>query len=196
MPYRNTCACSAALLSVAALCALPSTVFAQVTPSAPVVTAPLTRPILSDAEKEKDIRQLITLTGGDKMGEQILDQMIPEMQKMAPGAPLAFWDAFRKKTNINALIDQLLPIYDKYYSKEDVKGLIQFYQTPLGQKVISVIPGITRESYAVGSAWGQAKAQEVIDELQTKEAAKPKPAPAKPKPAKAPAAKPKKPVPG
>ncbi len=198
MPYRNPRASSFALLSVAAFCALPLTAFAQITPTAPVVPAPTTaptplaKPILPDAEKEKDIRQLITLTSGDKMGEQVLDQMIPEMQKMIPQVPPTFWQEFRKKTKMSELIDRLLPIYDKYYSKEDVKGLIQFYQTPLGQKIISVIPAISRESNMVGSAWGQEKAQEVISELQAKEAAGPKPAPAKPKPAKTPAARPKR----
>ena len=195
MASRTNHVRSAAFLSLATLCALPLLAFAQTTPPTPIpAPTPMAKPILTDAEKEKDIRQLIALTGGDKMGEQMLDQMIPEMQKMIPDAPPAYWVEFRKKTNINALIDQLLPIYDKYYSKEDVKGLIQFYQTPLGQKVISVIPAISRESYVVGSAWGQAKAQEVINELQAKEAAKPKPAPDKPKPAKAPPAKPKKPA--
>lgn len=199
MPSRKYNAGFSSVLTIAALCAIPATALAQTTPKAPPVTATapaaVTKPILQDADKEKDIRQLITLTGGDKMGEQVMDQLMPAMQKMAPDAPPTFWLAFRNKTRASDLVDLIIPIYDKYYSRDDVRGLIQFYQTPLGQKVISAAPDITRESYAVGSAWGEKKAQEVIRDLQAREAAQPaKKAPTAAKPAKAPAAKPHKAV--
>ena len=36
----------------------------------------------------------------------------------------------------------LVPIYDKHWTDEDVKGLILFYETPLGQKMITVLPQV------------------------------------------------------
>jgi hypothetical protein len=176
-------------IGIAVLCNLPIGAIAQTPPARPVTTPAVSAPkaVLQDAEKEQDIRQLISLTGGDKVGQQMLDQMIPQMQKMLPQVPEAFWQEFRKKTKMSELTERLLPIYDKYYSKEDVKGLIQFYQTPLGQRVIATMPDISRESQAVGSAWGQEIAGEIISELKKKEAAQP--APAKPQPQKSPAAK-------
>ncbi|MES2460395.1 MAG: DUF2059 domain-containing protein [Armatimonadota bacterium] len=185
MVLRRPLASSLAMFGIAAFCSSP--VFAAIqtpSPSTPSTT-PVTKSVLPDAEKEQDIRQLITLTGGDKMGQQMMDQMIPEMQKILPQIPADFWVAFRKKTKMSELTERLLPVYDKYYSKEDVKGLIQFYRTPLGQKVISTTPGISRDSQAIGSAWGQEIAQDIIRELKEKEAAKP--SGAKAKPTKAPA---------
>lgn len=173
---------SLAVFGVSVLLGCPAIAIAQTTPPA-VVTAPVPIPkaILTDAEKEKDIRQLITLTGGDKMGQQMLDQIIPEMQKMAPEVPEDFWLKFRAKFKMSTLVDRLLPVYDKYYSKEDVKGLIQFYQTPLGQRVIATLPGLSHDSQVVGSAWGQEIAQEVIHDIKEREASQ---TPAKTKPAK------------
>lgn len=34
----------------------------------------------------------------------------------------------------------MIPIYDKYYTEDDIKQLTDFYQTPIGKKVISSTP--------------------------------------------------------
>jgi hypothetical protein len=126
------------------------------------------------------------------MAQQMMDQMIPEMQKALPDIPAEFWQGIRKKIKTDGFTERLLPIYDKYYSKEDVKGLVAFYQTSLGQKVVSTTPGISSESQAVGSAWGKEIAQQVIDDLQAREAAKPAAPKTKPGKSAKPAAKPAK----
>jgi organic radical activating enzyme len=110
---------SLATLTIACLCTSP--VLATQNPTtttAPTTPAPVTKTTLVDAEKEKDIRQLISMTGGDKIAQQMIDQMIPEMQKVMTEVPPTFWQDFRKKIDMNELNDRLLPVYDKYYSKE------------------------------------------------------------------------------
>jgi len=48
-----------------------------------------------------------------------------------------------------------VPAYDRYYTHEEIKGLIQFYGTPLGQKMISVLPKLTGELQEAGRKWGE-----------------------------------------
>jgi hypothetical protein len=68
--------------------------------------------------------------------------------------------------------------------------LIQFYQSPLGQKVIAAAPGISLESQKIGSAWGQKIAEEIFNEAKKTETQKTK---TEKQPAKSPAtAKPTK----
>ncbi len=187
---------SLTILGIAALLACPIHVIAQTPPATDVAgtVAPVTKPVLADAEKEQDIRQLFALTGSDKAGQQVMEQMIPEMQKSQPQIPAEFWEGIRKKIKEGGLTERLVPVYDKYYTKEEVKALVAFYQTPLGKKVTATIPGITKDSQAVGAAWGQEIAQEVIQDIQTAGAAKPavKAAPKSGKPAKSPAPKTRK----
>ncbi len=161
------------VIGIAAHLALPIQAIAQTPPATAPAAAPATKTVLADAEKEKDIRQLMALTGSDKMAQQMVDQMIPEMQKAIPQIPAEFWQGFRKKVKMSELMERLVPVYDKYYSKEDVKGLIAFYQTPLGQKMIATAPGISSDSRAIGSAWGQEIAKQVISDIQASQAAKP-----------------------
>lgn len=66
-----------------------------------------------------------------------------------------FFQKFRAKADPQALVDMSIPIYDKYLSEEEIKGLIQFYSTPLGQKTQSVIPKLMIELQSEGMKWGQ-----------------------------------------
>lgn len=140
---------------------------------------PADRPILEDAEKEKDIRLLIHLTGGEKAVQQVMDQIEATYRQEQPEIPDEFWKKLRQKEDIKGLIDLLVPIYNKYLTEEDIKGLIQFYQSPLGQKLSAIMPSITRDSYVVGKAWGKAKGEEVVREIEAEIEAR-KQAPSKP----------------
>ena len=59
------------------------------------------------------------------------------------------------KSEIQQLLDSAVPLYDKYFSHEDIKGLIQFYQTPLGQKALSVLPKLSTEMQGEGMKMGE-----------------------------------------
>ena len=48
-----------------------------------------------------------------------------------------------------------------------MKGLIQFYQTPLGQKTISVLPELTGEMAEAGKQWGQQLGRQSMQEVLT-----------------------------
>ena len=61
----------------------------------------------------------------------------------------------------------MIPIYDKHLTVEDLQGLLDYYHSPLGQRMLKVLPEVTRESQAVGFALGQKAAQDTMDELKT-----------------------------
>jgi hypothetical protein len=66
-----------------------------------------------------------------------------------------FFAKFQSKAEIHKLLDLIVPVYDKYLSDEEIKGLIQFYQTPLGQKTLRVMPQLMAESQEAGRKWGE-----------------------------------------
>jgi hypothetical protein len=78
-----------------------------------------------------------------------------------------FFDKFMARANIEMpkLVDAAVPAYDKYLSDEDIKGLIRFYQTPLGQKTLSVLPQVTAEMQAQGEKLGQRLGRETMMEV-------------------------------
>lgn len=116
--------------------------------------------------KIQDIQKLLEITGARQQAEQMFDLMLPSLVSIAPGAPSAFWTLFRSKLDINGLVNLIVPLYDKHFSHEDIKNLIQFYESPIGKKLLEVTPLISQESYSVGEIWGQRLANEIISELR------------------------------
>jgi hypothetical protein len=65
-----------------------------------------------------------------------------------------FFAKFHSKIGPTQILDLAVPIYDEYYTHDEIKGLIQFYETPLGQKLASVQPKMSVELQNVGRKWG------------------------------------------
>ena len=115
--------------------------------------------------KEADIRRLLEITGAGSLATQSMDQMEKTIRPMVTNAlPPGdyreklvdlFFEKFRSKRQPDELADLVIPIYEKYYSDEDINGLIQLYQTPLGKKMLSTLPLVMAESQAVGTKWGE-----------------------------------------
>jgi hypothetical protein len=80
-----------------------------------------------------------------------------------------FFERLQSKIKIEEFITlTVIPVYDKYLAKEEIEALTQFYQTPLGKKVVSVIPQIMIESQTegmqLGQKYGAQSMQEVLEE--------------------------------
>ena len=74
---------------------------------------------------------------------------------------------------------------------DEIKGLLQFYGTPLGKKLVSALPPLTRESMMTGQKWAQSLGPKLDARLKTRFEQKgikiEGPAAAQPAPAPAPA---------
>jgi hypothetical protein len=115
--------------------------------------------------KKQDIVKLLDITNTKSQASQMFDLMLPELRQLAPQAPDAFWTLFRSKMNIDSFVDLFIPLYDRYFSHDDIKELIRFYESPVGKKMLEVTPIITQESFGIGQEWGQRIGQEVLNEL-------------------------------
>ena len=117
--------------------------------------------------KRADIKRLLVLTGSVKLAMLSVDRLIQSYKNLLPQVPATFWTRFKKQFNQQALIDLIVPIYDKHLTHADIKTLLAFYQSDVGKKYIKVMPDIQRESKIVGQQWGVLIAQNI--ELKLKE---------------------------
>jgi hypothetical protein len=131
-----------------------------------------------DPAKETAVRKMFEVMGMTKMMQQVLAGMSSNMKPMLmsslpPGEyreKLAdlFLQKFQSKLRVDQLMDLAVPIYAKYFSKEELEGLMRFYQTPLGQKTLSVLPQtmleMQTESMKLGEKIGREAMVEVLDE--------------------------------
>jgi len=115
--------------------------------------SPMTRAEVP-ADKRVEIEKMLRLTGMEKMIDQMKSQMITSMRPAFPSLSDAFWVKLEEELDVKELIDQIIPVYDKYYTLEDLKAVNAFYATPAGQKILSTLPLVVQESSQIGQAWG------------------------------------------
>jgi len=118
-----------------------------------------------DPAKEADIRKLLDLVGTKALVSQTMDSMSKSIKplltnSLPPGEYREklvdlFFAKFTTKTNVDHLLDLAVPVYDKNFSHQEIRGLIEFYQTPLGQKAITALPKVTAELQEQGRKWGE-----------------------------------------
>ena len=119
-----------------------------------------------DEAKKADIVKLMNAMGSGDMAMQMMKQMITMLKPLAPDAPTTFWDEFMNEIDPNELIDMIVPIYAKHFTHEDIKGMIAFYETPLGKKTVAKLPLIMQESMQVGQKWGAQLTERVTKKMQ------------------------------
>jgi uncharacterized protein len=120
------------------------------------------------AAKRSEIRQLIELTGAANVSADALRQIISPLRAGFPQVPDEFWDTFIKEVRSEELIDLVIPIYDKYYTREEIHDLTTFYKSPVGQKTIKVLPKLSAEAIDAGQEWGKMVADRAMRKLHDK----------------------------
>jgi len=118
--------------------------------------------------KDDDIIKLLKISGSIKLADQMITAMIPQYKKLVPSIPDVFWDKLIEKINMDDFLYLCVPVYSKYYTHDEIKQLINFYESPLGKKMIEVTPLLSQETMLIGGKWGEKLALDIVNEL-TKE---------------------------
>jgi uncharacterized protein len=116
--------------------------------------------------KEENIRKLLTMTDARGTFKRSLETQISVMKRTMSQIPPKFWDEVLKEANPDTFIEFIVPIYDKYFSNDEIMGLIAFYETPLGKKTVATLPQVMAESAEAGGKYGQEVANKVIQKMQ------------------------------
>ena len=105
--------------------------------------------------KEADIRCLLELVGAkDSIQDAAASATEQYRQKVIASSASSdraqafvnnYLADFQKKLDADAVNEELVGIYDKHFTEEEIKGLLEFYGSPLGQKVAAELPKISRE---------------------------------------------------
>lgn len=146
----------------------------QATPLAPPSTQATAGPAI-DPAKEADIRRLLDLGGTTALVGQLMDRTMQSLKpvmtnSLPPGDYRAqlidlFFDKFRSKFDTKRILDLAVARYNENFSDDEIKGMIEFYQTPLGHKVITVLPSLTAELQGDGQKMGQEIGRESMMEV-------------------------------
>jgi len=139
-----------ALATIVLLCAA-SIGFAQQDPA----DSPATK---EDVQKYLEImhsREMMTKMV-DAMAKPMHQMMHDQYEKDKDKLPADFearmnkvMDDYLKSFPWDEILQSMVPVYQKHFTKGDVDHLVAFYSTPTGQKLIREMPAITAEAMQV-----------------------------------------------
>ena len=115
---------------------------------------------------EQQVRQLFEVMHMSQMFGQMNSQMAGVMGQAVPCVPASYWQGFIDANGSQQLLARMVPIYQSHFTAQDVTGLLKFYRSPLGQKVITQMPVTMAEGMKVGQQWGRERGQAMIRQLQ------------------------------
>jgi len=130
-----------------------------------------------DPAKEAEIRSLLELVGAkdsieDAAGEAYRQKAPEGASDRAQASTAAYLADFRKRFDSGAVNEQMVQIYGRHFSQEEIRGLLEFYGSPLGQKVAAEMPKIGREVQSAARAAGKEAARQAWQNLRA-EASRP-----------------------
>lgn len=129
-----------------------------------------------DPVKGADIRSLMELIGArDQMQDAVNNSSEQYREKLLATVPnnekgqafvTSFIDTYQKRFDVDQLTEQLVSIYDKHFTDDEIKTMLQFYGSPIGQKVAAESPKIAREIQAASRATGAKAAKEALQAMK------------------------------
>src|SRR6267143_3234227 len=129
-----------------------------------------------DPAKEADIHSLMELVGARDLVqdgantaiEQSREKLLATVPNNDKGQAFvnAFAISYQKKFDVDLVTDQLVAIYDKHFTDDEIKGLLQFYGSPLGQKLAAEMPKIGRATQAAVRVASTKAAKESLAEVK------------------------------
>jgi len=122
---------------------------------------PAAPPSAGDPPSRADVLALFKAMQVDQQMQRMQTLMVEEMKKqvssdndshLAPAqreklrqlqSKLA--DEMFARLPLNAMLDDMVPIYQRYLTRADVQAVAAFYQTPTGKRMMTTMPEMTRD---------------------------------------------------
>jgi hypothetical protein len=145
---------------------------------ATAVLAQQTAPAPGDAPASKeDIQKLFEIMQIHQQMRQVMDAMMKQQTAMidetlrkrypqTSAEKIARADRMIQETvkdmPMDAILDDMIPIYQRHFSKTDIDAMSTFYASPTGQKMMKEMPALTTEAMQASYA----RMQKQIDTIQ------------------------------
>lgn len=117
--------------------------------------------VAPDAASKEDVKKLFDVMASRQQMEQMMQQLFNQMRSMnrdqlkkkhpeVSDAELARRDResedLIKNFPMEEMLNDMIPIYQRHFTKSDIDALIAFYSSPAGQKFLHETPAVTAET--------------------------------------------------
>ena len=120
-------------------------------------------------------RELLALKRGDVVFQPIIVGVVetvknvflptnPQLGKELNEVALQLRKEYESKQP--ELLNEVAKVYAEHFSEAELKGLVTFYKSPLGQKMVTEEPTIIDDSLRRAQSWGDALSAKVLDRFR------------------------------
>jgi hypothetical protein len=134
-------------------------------------------------EKEADLRSLLQYVGAKEQLQSVASESAAQYREKLSASVKNVADdskrqelvtvasgSFQKNFDQQRALQQITAIYDKHFSDDEIKGLLDFYSSPLGQKFAAESPKISKEIQAVQASATSSATRESLLTLKSQNA--------------------------
>jgi len=113
---------------------------------------------------DQDITKLLQVSGTTQTMEQAMNTMFSQMESIIPPNVSNKFKQ-KMKDSVGEMMTEFIPIYKKYFSQDEIKELIRFYESPIGRKMVANQPAMMEESMSIGNKYGETLMKEIMQEM-------------------------------
>jgi hypothetical protein len=111
-----------------------------------------------------------SLPSTDQIPPEVKDSVMNIIRQFSVRVSARFRRELPERINFDEVIEQIyLPLYEKYFTEEDLRALIAFYQSPAGKKFISVGIQLQQEAVQRSGELFLPKVLELVGEITKQE---------------------------
>jgi len=109
-----------------------------------------------DTAKVRLVRKLVVAARLADGAMQVIEQALPAQRASNPRIPAEFWDRFLEQARARRgeLEEGYVQLYDRNFTAAEIRGMLAFYESPVGKRFVEVQPALMREGMAMGQEWG------------------------------------------
>lgn len=109
-----------------------------------------------DSAKLRLIHKLVVEAHLADGAMQVIEQALPAQRAANPRIPAEFWDRFlaQARARRGELEEGYVKLYDRNFTTAEIRGMLAFYESPIGKRFLEIQPALMREGMAMGEEWG------------------------------------------
>ena len=139
--------------------------------------------IAPDAASKEDVQKLFDVMASRDQVRQLMEQMFAQMrainrQEMKKKHPEISEDELARSERgseeliqnfpIDEMLSDMVPVYQRHFTKTEIDGLTAFYSSPVGQKFLHEMPAVTAETIRVAMPRIQATVDAALKRVDQK----------------------------
>lgn len=106
-------------------------------------------------EKIENIKTLLRLNGGVNSFHDSALTIIDAIKHLVPNFDQEKFTIEDLNDIIKDIEDQIIPIYDKHFTNEELEGFIEFFKTDIGRTYLNKMGVVALETMQIGNKYGE-----------------------------------------